>query len=212
MKIINLRVGPVHTNCYIVYDENSKEAILVDPGENAGGILQNIEENNLKLKYILLTHSHFDHVIAVTPVKEATGAEIVIHKKDIPNISAEYINKHYGRYIKGEYKEPQIDIKAVDGTEVTFGNLTATYIHTPGHTVGSSVIKIDKALFTGDTLFAGECGRCDLDGGDFNQMLKSLKKIAEIEGNFDVYPGHEQFSTLDEERKSNRYIRQAMSV
>ncbi len=210
MKIINLQVGPVHTNCYIVYDENSKEAIVVDPGEKAPVILQNIQENNLKLKYILLTHSHFDHIIAVSAVKEATGAEVVIHKKEMSGLSADYINKNYGRYINGDYQEPQVDIKAVDGTEVTFGNLTATYIHTPGHTVGSCVIKIGDSLFTGDTLFAGECGRCDLDGGDFSQMLVSLKKLAEIEGDYKVYPGHECFSTLDEERKSNRYIRQAM--
>lgn len=209
MKIINLKVGPVHTNCYIVYDEKSKEAIVIDPGEKAGLILENIKENDLKLKYILLTHGHFDHIIACSAVQDATGAELAVHKKEVRALDAEQINKVYGRYIKGEYRAPKVDILAKEGTEIAFGDLKATYIHTPGHTKGSCVIKIADSLFTGDTLFAGECGRCDLEGGDFGEMLKSLKKLHDIEGDYKVYPGHEHFSTLAQERKSNRYMLQA---
>lgn len=209
MKIIHLKVGPIHTNCYIVYDENTKDAVIIDAGEKAKLILENIKENDLNLKYILLTHGHFDHIIATKEIQEATGAKLVIHKKEANTLDADLVNKHYGRYIKGEYQSPKIDILAQDGTEVEFGKLKATYIHTPGHTRGSSVIKIQDSLFTGDTLFAGECGRCDLDGGDFSKMLQSLKKLAELEGDFKVYPGHEHFSTLDEERKSNRYMLEA---
>lgn len=211
MKIIHSKVGPVHTNCYIVYDENSKQAVIIDPGENANMLLENILENDLQLKYILLTHAHFDHIIAVSKIQEKTNAQVLIHKKEIPSLSKQAVTKHFGGYIRGEYEPPKDVIPATEGTQVEFGDLKAKFIHTPGHTVGSCVIQIGNAWFTGDTLFAGECGRCDLPGGNFDQMLTSLKKLAEIEGNYDVFPGHEQFSTLNEERKYNRYIKEALA-
>ena len=99
---------------------------------------------------------------------------------------------------------------AEEGTEIAIGNLTATYLHTPGHTPGSSCIRVGDVLFTGDTLFRHECGRCDLEGGDFGKMLKSLKRLSEIRENLHVLPGHEGASTLDEERRMNPYIRQAV--
>ncbi|MFI3115044.1 MAG: MBL fold metallo-hydrolase [Clostridia bacterium] len=212
MKMIHSVVGPVHTNCYIVYDEKSKEAIIIDPGEKAGLLLENIKEHDLKLKYILLTHGHFDHIIAVPQIKAVTGAKLVVHKKEEKFISNEYVMKNYGRYIKTEYTTPEVDILAKDGTEIEFGDLKAKYIHTPGHTKGSCIIEINDSLFTGDTLFAGECGRCDLEGGDFSEMLVSLKKIAEIDGDYNVYPGHENFSTLETERKRNKYMLQATQI
>ncbi|MFI3226416.1 MAG: MBL fold metallo-hydrolase [Clostridia bacterium] len=209
MKVIHLKVGPIHTNCHIVYDEKSKEAVVIDPGEKAPLILENLNEKDLKLKYILLTHGHFDHIIATSAVQDATGAELVVHKKEVRALDQDLVNKHYGRYIRCDYKAPKVDIMAKEGTEIEFGDLKATYIHTPGHTKGSCVIKINDSLFTGDTLFAGECGRCDLEGGDFGEMLQSLKKLHDMEGDYKVYPGHEHFSTLNEERKSNRYMLQA---
>lgn len=101
------------------------------------------------------------------------------------------------------------DILAGEGTAVTFGGLTAAYMSTPGHTPGSSVIRIGDCLFTGDTLFRHECGRCDLEGGDFSAMLRSLKRLSELEGDYKVLPGHEGISTLDEERAANPYMLQA---
>ena len=102
-----------------------------------------------------------------------------------------------------------MDIQAEEGTELTIGGLTAYYMNTPGHTPGSSVIKVGDVLFTGDTLFRHECGRCDFEGGDFNQMLASLKRLHDLEGDYKVLPGHEGLSTLEEERRNNPYMRQA---
>lgn len=210
MKIIHTKVGPVHTNNYIVYDENTKKAVIIDPGEKALVLLDLIKENGLELEYILLTHGHFDHVVAVAEIKRQTGAKLVAHKKELVLLDKSFVDKTWGRYIKGEYEEAKVDIFAVDGTEIEFGTLKAEFLHTPGHSKGSCVIKIADSLFTGDTLFAGECGRCDLLGGNFEQMLSSLKKIAELSGDYKIYPGHEQFSTLNEERSTNRYMLQAM--
>ena len=107
------------------------------------------------------------------------------------------------------FVETPVDIEAEEGTEVTFGGMTAHYMNTPGHTPGSSVIQVGDVLFTGDTLFRHECGRCDLEGGDFNEMLHSLKRLHDLPGDYKVLPGHEGLSTLAEERKYNPYMRQA---
>lgn len=212
MKIIPEKVGAIHTNCFIIYDENTKDAVIVDPGAKATYLIEKFKEYNLKLRYILLTHGHFDHILAVNEIQEATGAKLVIHKKDGYKLDTDDVNREYERFTKGEYKSGKVSFYAEDGDEFAFGGLTAKYIHTPGHTKGSCVIQIENSWFTGDTLFAGECGRCDLEGGNFDKMLQSLKKLAEIEGNFDIYPGHEGFSTLNEERKTNRYIKHALSI
>lgn len=209
MKIIHTKVGMIHTNCYIVFDENTKDAVIIDPGAKGTYLIDVLKENDLKLNYILLTHGHFDHILAVKEIQDATGAKLVVHKKDGYQLREDIVNPHCGKYIRGTYYTGTVDTYAVDGSEFKFGELTAKYIHTPGHTRGSSVIQIENSWFTGDTLFAGECGRCDLEGGDFSKMLESLKKLAEIEGNFNVYPGHEGFSDLNTERRTNKYMLQA---
>lgn len=210
MKIITTKVGPVHTNCYIVFDEKTNDAVIIDPGEKADYFLELLKERDLKLSHILLTHGHFDHIIAVAKIKEKTGAKLVIHKKEVFQLDEKSVNANYGRYLREPYKQADVDIFAKDGTEIAFGGLTAKYIHTPGHTIGSCVIEIADSLFTGDTLFAGECGRCDLPTGSFDSMLVSLKKLYDLDGDYKVYPGHEQFSTLDDERRTNRYMQMAI--
>lgn len=209
MKILSLRVGVVGTNCYIVYDEATREGAVIDPGDNAESILKAVREQGIEVKYILLTHAHFDHVLAAAAVKEATGAQLVLHEADVPYLSRDAM-RDFAPYVK-HYEEPVVDVRAREGTEVTFGGLTATYLHTPGHTPGSCTLRIGGALFTGDTLFRHECGRCDLPGGDFNKMLDSLARLAGLPGDYPVLPGHEGASTLDEERRANPYIRQALA-
>ena len=114
------------------------------------------------------------------------------------------------RALARSYVQDTPDILATEGTQITFGSLTATYMNTPGHTPGSSVIQIEDCLFTGDTLFRHECGRCDLEGGDFGLMLRSLKRLYDLEGDYKVLPGHEGISTLSEERVANPYMLQAV--
>mgnify|MGYP002555941666 CR=1 FL=1 len=207
MKMITLPLGALETNCYVVYDEASKACALVDPGAMPQTILDTLEKNELALQKIFLTHAHFDHILAVHDVLEATGAQFVCPEADTWLLSRDNMGQF--RSLARSYVQDTPDILAGEGTAVTFGGLTATYMSTPGHTPGSSVIKIGDCLFTGDTLFRHECGRCDLEGGDFSAMLRSLKRLSELEGDYKVLPGHEGISTLDEERAANPYMLQA---
>lgn len=208
MKIVQYRVGQIGTNCYLVYDENTMHGALVDPGDNGKELAEAIAKEGVTLDYILLTHAHFDHILGVRAVMEKTGAKLVLHKDDKWLLKKE--NMGMFRQMAYGYTELAVDIEAEEGTEVTFGGLTATYMNTPGHTPGSCCIRVENALFTGDTLFRRECGRCDLQGGDFALMLKSLKRLHDLDGDFNVLPGHEGLSTLAEERQHNRYMRQAV--
>ena len=212
MKIKQYFVGDVDTNCYLVYDETSLEGAFIDPGDNADRLLRDIRDLHIDLKYILLTHGHFDHIMAVNALKKETGAPVVINKKD------EYLFEkdaalapfgEYGRQLRSRFDFPGADIWAEEGTEVTFGGMTAKYLHTPGHTPGSCVIMLDNSvLFTGDTLFRGSCGRTDLPGGDWDEIAVSLKRIYELPGDYRILPGHEGATTLERERVSNPFFRQ----
>ncbi len=208
MKILHLTVGMVATNCYIFYDENTMEGAVIDPGDNAKAILKTIEDEKINLKYVLLTHGHFDHILAVHDVVSATGAKLVCNKDDLWLLNKNAMGQ-FKSFAKN-FKETPVDIEAEDGTEIKVGGLTAKYISTPGHTPGSSVILVGDVMFTGDTLFRRECGRCDLEGGDFPTILRSLKKLYNMQGDYKVLPGHDAFSTLEEEREYNRYMREAI--
>ena len=208
MKILHLTVGMVATNCYIFYDENTMEGAVIDPGDNAKAILKTIEDEKINLKYVLLTHGHFDHILAVHDVVSATGAKLVCNKDDLWLLNKNAMGQ-FKSFAKN-FKETPVGIEAEDGTEIKVGGLTAKYISTPGHTPGSSVILVGDVMFTGDTLFRRECGRCDLEGGDFPTILRSLKKLYNMQGDYKVLPGHDAFSTLEEEREYNRYMREAI--
>lgn len=207
MKLMQLTVGVVGTNCYIVYDEKTREAAVIDPGDNAKSILHAVSEEKLTVKYVLLTHAHFDHILAVHDVLEATGAQFVCPEADTWLLCRDNMGQFCS--LARNYVQDTPDILAKEGTEITLGGMTAVYMSTPGHTPGSSVIRIGDCLFTGDTLFRHECGRCDLEGGDFSAMLRSLKRLSELEGDYKVFPGHEGISTLSEERAANPYMLQA---
>ncbi len=210
MKVLHLTVGAIGTNCFIVYDEKSLEGIVIDPGDNAKNILEAVNKNDVKIKYVVLTHGHFDHILATDEVCQATGAKLVMHSADKRFITENYVAQ-YKSFLKGKYTEKAVDVEIADGDFITFGDLKADFIHTPGHTPGSCVVRINDLLFTGDTMFRGECGRCDLDGGNFDTILISLKKLADLDGNYEVLPGHEDFSNLAWERKHNKYVLMANS-
>ena len=187
MKLIQLHVGMVQTNCYVFYDENTMEGAVVDPGDNAPVILREIERAGAKIKYILLTHAHFDHILAVHEISEETGAKLVVHKDDEWLLSYDSMGEF--RPFARNYKETPVDILAEEGTKIQVGSLTAEYLHTPGHTPGSCCIRVEDVLFTGDTMFRHECGRCDLKGGDFSLMLQSLKRLSELPGGLPCLAG-----------------------
>ena len=212
MKILHLCVGMVGTNCYIFYDEKTMEGAVIDPGDNAPAILQAAKEHGVRITWVLLTHGHFDHILAVPQVLKETGAKLAIHKDDLWMLAPEALASSMRSFglPRGAYEGLKADILAEEGTEIQIGSLTAVYLHTPGHTPGSSCIRVGDVLFTGDTLFRHECGRCDLQGGDFSKMLQSLARLHDLPGDFHVLPGHEGTSTLEEERRMNPYMRQAV--
>ncbi len=203
MKIKVLPVGELGTNCYLLEDEDSKLCALIDPGDEAGRILEQVEKDGMQVKYILLTHGHYDHTTAVPELHEKLPqAEIYIHQADSRGAG--------GRLFP---LASQVDDLLLydEGDVLQLGGLTIEVMNTPGHSLGSVVLKVGDVLFTGDTLFAGSCGRTDLRGGNYEQMLASLKRLALLEGDYHVLPGHDVASTLERERKSNYYMKEAMS-
>lgn len=189
------------TNTYVVTCEETGETAVVDPSLSEESLIQKLEDK--KVKYILLTHGHFDHIGGVNLVKEKTGAKVVIHKEDEEMLCDK--NKNYGTDSTPIYA----DILVEDGSELPYGNSKIKVLHTPGHTKGGVcyIFEDDRVLFSGDTLFRLTAGRTDLYGGDARTELMSLAKIAELDGDYKVYPGHDAATTLDFERQYNRYMR-----
>lgn len=208
MKIETFCVGMVRTNCYLVYDEESHNAFLIDPGDSAEQILNRISELSLYLRYIVLTHGHFDHVLAVPQILQKTNAKLIASKhEDIGDAEACGFNT----FRQSRFTPLVADYVVGDKDILQVGNMKLQFMETPGHTTGSMCILVDDTIFTGDTLFAGSCGRCDLPGGSFELMLKSLKKLSELPGEYQILPGHEGRSTLLHEKRSNPYMREAVS-
>lgn len=203
MQVKVLQVGPIGTNCYLLEDEKAHVAAVIDPGDEAGRILQVIKDDGVDVKYILLTHGHYDHTTAVPELHQALPqAEIYIHKADA--------NGAGSRLFPLARQIP--DLKFYDeGDALTLGELTIQVLHTPGHSKGSVTLKVGDVLFCGDTLFAGSCGRTDLAGGSYEEIMASLKKLGELPGDYHVCPGHDVTSTLERERRSNPFLREAMS-
>ena len=203
MQVKVLQVGPIGTNCYLLEDEKAHVAAVIDPGDEAVRILQVIKDDGVDVKYILLTHGHYDHTTAVPELHQALPqAEIYIHKADANGAGSRLFP------LAGQIP----DLKFYDeGDALTLGELTIQVLHTPGHSKGSVTLKVGDVLFCGDTLFAGSCGRTDLAGGSYDEIMASLKKLGELPGDCHVCPGHDVTSTLDRERRSNPFLREAMS-
>ena len=203
MQVKVLQVGPIGTNCYLLEDEKAHVAAVIDPGDEAGRILQVIKDDGVDVKYILLTHGHYDHTTAVPELHQALPqAEIYIHKADANGAGSRLFP------LAGQIP----DLKFYDeGNALTLGELTIQVLHTPGHSKGSVTLKVGDVLFCGDTLFAGSCGRTDLAGGSYEEIMASLKKLGELPGDYHVCPGHDVTSTLERERRSNPFLRKAMS-
>ena len=195
LKTYALALGAYQTNCYIIHDETSKGCCVIDPGYDADIILDKLDSLGLSLEAILLTHGHFDHVGAVKELAAETDCDVYIHAADLalpPQMTAGtlYYTKTYA-----------------DGDQLKLAGLDIGVIHTPGHTPGSVCLLCETSIFSGDTLFQGSCGRTDLPGGDWATIIRSLHRLAAIEGNFWVFSGHGSSTTLREEKKYNPYMR-----
>ena len=208
MKLAQLPVGMLATNCYLVADDAGRCAVI-DHGSHTEKILKKAEEEGFTIEAILLTHGHFDHVMAAPGIQKATGAKLYIHKNDQPDLAPE-VAGHRG-YLREPYVMPRVDGNLEDGSEIKVGELTFRVLHTPGHTLGSVCLLCGDLMFSGDTLFAGTCGRCDLAGGSLEQMFASLKKLAQLEGDYKVLPGHMEASTLETERQTNPYVLEGLN-
>lgn len=206
MIIKKLEVGPIMANCYVLGCEDTKEAVVIDPGDEADRILMTLSESNLRVKYIINTHGHFDHVGANKRMKEITGAELLIHAEDEPMLK----DLHGAAQAFGLRSEnsPPSDRHLAHGDELTFGNITLSVVHTPGHSRGGVCLYTDGALFSGDTLFAGSIGRTDLPGGDYDTLITSIKeKLLAFDDKTIVYPGHGPETSILQERRMNPFLR-----
>jgi len=202
MLIKTLPVGQLETNCYIVTNEATLECVIIDPGDESNTILNYLEDNRLSCRAVFLTHGHFDHTGAVEAIVEELSVPVYMHEADLPSPG---ISQHF------RFALPKGGKTYADNERLEIAGLTFDIISTPGHTPGSVTIRCENALFTGDTLFKGSCGRVDLPGGDMQQELRSIKRICELEGDYELYPGHMDSSTLEMERNFNYYCREAMN-
>lgn len=190
----------IYTNVYVVADETTKEGIVIDPGGAIDKIYNYIENMQIKLKYIILTHCHADHTAGLVKLnKYYPNAKILIHEDDSEGLTNPSINMCETVGVLNNYLSADVILK--DGDEVNFGNLKAKIIHTPGHTKGSISILINDAVFTGDTLFKRLYGRTDLPTGSEEDMMASIKALLTLDGNTIIYPGHGAISIVREERE-----------
>ncbi|MBQ7739652.1 MAG: MBL fold metallo-hydrolase [Eubacterium sp.] len=191
--------GAIYNNCYLLIDDKTNQSALIDCSEYNEKMQELIGDT--ELKYILLTHGHFDHIGGVNSVKKKYAAKVVISKEDEPMLTSGALS------LSGINPDIKADIIVNDGDVITLGDTEIEVISTPGHTRGSVCYKAGKELFTGDTLFCLSCGRTDFPGGSVPDMITSLKRLAALDGDYNVYPGHEELTTLDYERKNNPCIR-----
>ena len=204
MNIFKKNVGVYGSNSYIV-NNDAGDAVIIDVGGNADDLYEYIKEQNLNLKAILLTHGHFDHILGVNDLRKLTGAPTYISKEDYEMTQKTdfMLNEKMRNYIdEAVVIDHTIDEEGI----MKFGDIEVDVIKTPGHTKGGLTYKIDDGLFVGDTIFFHSVGRSDLYGGNEAELIDSVNKVLDIEGNHIIYPGHSMNTSSDEERANNPYI------
>ena len=194
LQIHVLPLGDYQTNCYILHEEDAPDCVVLDPGYEPEIILSYLAEKKLTLSAIALTHCHFDHVGGVRELAAQTDCRVYLNEKDL---ALPPMLTNGPLYYTDTYRE---------GDTLTLAGIPFRVLETPGHTPGSVCLITGNHLFSGDTLFAGSCGRTDLPGGDSRAMRDSLRKLAALEEDFSVYPGHGSATTLNREKQTNPYL------
>jgi len=187
-------VGYMGNFVYLIGDKSAKECAMVDPAWDVDSVLKQAEKDGMKVVAGILTHTHFDHCNGVQNLIEKTNGKIFVHENE-------------AKFLKN-FREHIIETK--EGFKLKVGNIELSFLHTPGHTEGAQCIQVGNRLVTGDTLFVGACGRCDLPGGDDKTLMQSLKRLASLEGSLKVFPGHaygdSDSSTIEREKKTNPFM------
>ncbi len=207
MIIKELAVGPLMANCIILGCEKTKESVVIDPGDETDRIIRSLADLSLKVKYIINTHGHFDHVGGNKKMKDVTGADILIHALDAPMLGE--VSAGAASFGLSVQDSPPSDHTVEDNESISFGNITLKVIHTPGHSQGGISLYTDGNVFVGDTLFAGSIGRTDLPGGDYDTLISSIhKKLFVLEDDVRVFSGHGPQTTIGREKRYNPFTRQ----
>lgn len=203
MQLIQLRTGLIKANTYIIH--NGKDAAIIDPGGNEKRILTTLQEHNLNLVQILLTHGHFDHIGAVAALKAATGAKIYIHTADAAMLNNDELNLSVT--FRTSVRPSYADVLLIDKDTIETPAGTVLVLHTPGHTKGGVCYLIEDTIFTGDTLFTGSIGRTDFPGGSYEELITSIKnQLFVLDKDYTLYPGHEESTTLLTEKRTNPFL------
>ncbi len=205
MILMRLVVGPLQVNCFLLADDKTKEAVVIDPGDDAPEILKIIREKGLKVKFIINTHAHFDHIGANRAIKEATGAELLMHEDDAAVLAtASSQSRSFGM---NPVSSPEPDRFLKHGDVIKAGEVSLKVLHTPGHTPGGISLLEEGLVFTGDSLFAGSIGRTDFPGGDLQTLLHSIRtNLMTLPDDTKVFSGHGPASTIGDERTENPFL------
>ena len=206
LGITGLVVGPIESNCYVIWDKTTLKGAIIDPGGNPSEIKAAVNAAGCDVGWILLTHGHFDHVFYAGEIAELYGAKAAIHPADITLIGDSMgIAEMY--YNMAEYTAIYPDTLLSDGDEIALGETTIRVIHTPGHSRGGVCFHADGVVFTGDTIFAGSIGRTDFEGGSMQDLTSSIRnKLYVLDDSTVLYPGHGQETTIGVEKRTNPFI------
>ena len=205
MTLFTYPSADMDENAYVLFDEASGDCLLVDPGEPDSPAIAKAAALG-GVRYILLTHGHFDHVLGAAEARRRTGAPLVIHEADAPMLTDPQLSLCARFFGPGLQETCAPDATIREGERLPFGGSEIRVLHTPGHTPGSVCYAVGERLFTGDTLFCGSIGRTDFPGGDLTQMRRSLARLAALEGERTLLPGHGAATTLARERAHNPYL------